>query len=188
MLQLCGEVGYAQASVAAVVARSGSNRARFYTAWEGKAQCYATAYEDAAEELRRRLLASCSDAGDWVTGISRGLLELAAYTDEDPALAAGVIAEVHVAGDGPLGKRDELAADLARAVDRARADIKNERRQPPPATAAFVVAAVEAAVVRSLAEKRSLVDSVPALLWIAVSCYFGAFAADRAVRRLARTK
>jgi hypothetical protein len=112
----------------------------------------------------------------------RALLELADYAAEDPALAAGVFSEVHVAGGVALRKRVELAKRLARAVDSARKETRDERHDPPEATADFIVAAIEAAVIKSLQEETSLSEVVPDLLFIAVSLYFGASTARRAIR------
>jgi AcrR family transcriptional regulator len=182
ILELSGEVGYERASVAAVVARGGSSLARFYATWSGKADCYSSAYEAEATALGERLVAGCSEAADWTTGMRLGLRVLEAYTAEDPALAAGLIEQVHIAGGPALDKHDELVATLARAVDRARAEITSDLPQPPPATAGFIVAAIEAAVIKSLAEGRSLRLSLPSLLYIAVGCYFGAAAARRAIK------
>jgi AcrR family transcriptional regulator len=181
VLQLSGEVGYEQASVAVVVARSGSNLTSFYRTYAGKAACYAAAYDSAAASLCTRLLAASRGAPDWTAAMKRALLELEAYASEDPALAAGVIAEVHVAGGTALARRAEIAAHLARAIDRGPA---GSPRQPPsrPSTARFLIEAIEAAVVRSLADKTELREVLPGLLFLAVAIYFDASEASRQVR------
>jgi AcrR family transcriptional regulator len=181
VLQLSGEVGYRQATVAAIVERGGTNLFRFYETYAGKEQCYAAAYASAAEDLCERLLGSCAEAPDWTEGIRQALLELSAFTADDPRFAAGVIGEVHVAGGAALEKRDEVAAQLSQAVDRARYKVPL-KRQPPALTPVFVVSAIEATVIKALAEERPLGELVPTLLFIAVACYFGSEAARRAVK------
>jgi AcrR family transcriptional regulator len=181
MLEICGEVGYERATVASVLERSGSNLARFYDSWSGKAGCYETAYAAAADALSVRLLSACAEAPDWSSGMKQALKELACFTAEDPALAAGLVREVHVVGGPALIRRDELAGRLAQAVDRAREAPGRLRPGPPPATAAFVIQGIEAAVVRGLADKQPPEESLPGLLFLAVSLYFGAEKAQRVV-------
>jgi AcrR family transcriptional regulator len=182
MLQLCGEVGYEQTTVASVIERSGSNRSRFYNTYSGKAQCFELAYERAAEDLCGRLLATCKGAADWTTGMRLAVEELEAFTTEDPALARGLIAEVHVAGGAALARHTELVAGFVEAVDRARRERGRPDPEPPPATADFVVDSIEATVIRSLVEGKALREELPGLLFLAVSSFFGAAAARRAVR------
>jgi AcrR family transcriptional regulator len=181
LLQVSGEVGYEAASVAAVVGRSGSNLVRFYRAYLGKSDCYAAAYESAAEDLCGRLLDACRQAPDWSTGMKRALLELDTFAADDPALARGVLTEVHVAGGKALKCRTETVARLSRAVDLARRDA-GDRPPPPASTARFVVASIESAVVRALTEKIRLREILPALLFIAVASYFDIDEAQRQVR------
>ncbi len=182
ILQLSGEVGYERTTVASVVKRSRTNLARFYDIYGGKRNCYESAYEHAAEDLCARLMARGADAPDWTSGMAAALRELVAYATEDRDMAAGVIEQVHVAGGEALARRDELVSRLSRAVDRARATGLGLQPSPPPATAEFVVQGIEAAVIRYLAEERPLEEMLPGLLFIAVSCYFGAAAARQAVK------
>jgi AcrR family transcriptional regulator len=181
LLRLSGEVGYQQASVAVVLGRSGWNLTSFYRAYSGKAACYAAAYDSAATALCARLLAACKAAPDWPAAMKTGLLELSAYTAEDPALAAGLLVEVHVADGAALERRAELVARLARAVDRGR-QATRQQSPPRPVTPVFVVEAIEAAVARSLADGTPLREALPGLLFIAVASYFDASEAARQVR------
>lgn len=181
LLQLSGEVGYANAGVAAVVARSGSNLARFYRTYTGKAACYAAAYESAAGSLCTRLLDACAEAPDWGAGLKRALLELDSYAREDRALARGVIVEVHAADGAALARREDIVGRLAGAVDKVRAQALREP-SPPPRVAYFLIEAIEAAVVRSLAEGGDLREALPGLLFLVVSSYFDPAEAARHVR------
>lgn len=182
ILQLSGERGFEGATVASVLERSGSTRHRFYETWPSKERCYAEAYESAVENLYTQMRATCTEAPDWASGMRRGLRDLAAFVERDPQLAAGLLVEVHTAGGPALAKRDEVIQQLAGLVDRARLDAGLGQDLPPPATAIFVVYSIEAAVIRTLAERRPLRGVLPDLLFIAVAPYFGAPVARRAVR------
>jgi AcrR family transcriptional regulator len=183
VLQLSGMLGYEQASVAAIVARSGSNLFRFYDTFAGKEGCYAQAYTHAADDLGARLLSRCEGGPSWIDGMRGALVELAAFVAEDHDLAAGVIREVHVAGGDALAKREQIIGRLTRAVDLARLEPGSSRHDPPPVTSSFVVASIESTVIRTLSEERQLEEILPALLFIAVSSYFGGDAARRALRK-----
>jgi AcrR family transcriptional regulator len=182
VLRLSGELGYESTSVVAIVARSGSNLFRFYDTFAGKEGCYAEAYGRAADDLGTRLLSHCGRGPSWIDGVRGALIELAAFVAEDRDLAAGVIREVHVAGGSALEKRERIIERLSRAVDRARLEAEPSRYNPPPITSLFVIDAIESTVIRALSEKRQLEETLPALLFIAVSCYFGADAARQALR------
>jgi AcrR family transcriptional regulator len=182
VLQLSGELSYEHTSVVAIVARSGSNLFRFYDTFAGKESCYAEAYAHAADDLGTRLLSRCRGGPSWIDGMRAALIELAAFVAEDRDLAAGVIREVHVAGGDSLEKREQIIERLSRAVDRARLEPEPSRYNPPPITSLFVIDAIESTVIRTLSEKRRLEEVLPALLFIAVSSYFGGDAARQALR------
>lgn len=110
-----------------------------------------------------------------------GLGELARFVDEDPELAAGLIAEVHVAGGTALVVRSEVVERLSRAVDRARREIPDA---PPPVTSRFIVGAIESTVIRTVLDRGSLTAELPALLYMAIFYYFGPEAACREVEDL----
>jgi AcrR family transcriptional regulator len=181
LLQLSGERGYGSASVDAVVTRSESNRSRFYATYASRADCYASAYERAMGVLEERVLAPCAAAPDWTTGMGAALEEMEGFIDEDPAVAAGVIREVHVAGGAALSERRAFVERLATAIDRARDEGSEADCAPPPATPLFVIAAIEATVIRNLTEGRPVREALGGLFFLAVASYFGTPAARQAL-------
>ncbi len=182
ILRLSGERGYGAASIAAVIERSGSNRARFYKTWDGKEDCYLSAYRGVAEDLSARVLAACGEAPDWTAGVRAALGELEAFVEEDRAAAAGVIREVHVAGGAALARREALAGGIAGAIDRVRQEGPLPRRFPPQRTSAFVLAAIEATVIRSLNDGRALRGVLGGAFYLTVASYLGGPAAQRALQ------
>jgi hypothetical protein len=182
VLQLSGELGYEEAGVRAVIERSGSSRFRFYRTWEGKAECYASAYATAAEDLCARMLAPCEMAADWTTGIGVALGELEAFVEEDRATAAGVIREVHVAGGAALARRNEIAGRIAAAIDTVRQETADPLRVPPKLTSTFVLTAVEATVIRTLNDGRRLREALGGAFYLTVASYLGVPAAHKAMQ------
>jgi len=187
-LEACGERGYRDATVQDVIDRYGGNRAQFYRHFGSKAECYAAAYEFEVER-RYALLADRAEAQPgWrraLVAVLEGLAELAI---ERPALARGLLVEVHVAGGPALLKRLEVFERLTRAVDSARRETES-RHSPPPVTATFMVGAIEASVTSALTrrEPADFAAAVPELAQMVLAAYFGDEIAggDSAVRRAA---
>jgi AcrR family transcriptional regulator len=186
MLELVGERGYAGVTIAAVLARSGSNRAQFYASFKSKDACFEAAYGAAVDELIERLLRRCSAGLPWAAAIRAALEELAAFTSAEPDLARGVFSEAGPAGGPVRAKRQEVLAQLTAAVDRARQEIRDPHPSPPRGAATFVVSAIEAAVIKFLSEpaQPNFRTEVPDLLHMAVGLYFGDEAAKAEVRKL----
>jgi AcrR family transcriptional regulator len=185
-LGLSGEVGYAQMTVEGLLEASDSNRDRFYAAFAGKAECYLAGYEAGIEELSARLLAAGAAAPSWPAGMRAALVELAGILAAEPSLAAGLLAEVFAAGGAALAKRKEVFERLSRAIDRARRETHPSRHSPPPVTSDFILNAIEATTLKSLAagEAGQFARQLPGLLLLAIGAYFGPEAAWAEVRRL----
>jgi AcrR family transcriptional regulator len=185
ILELSGERGYQNFTVAELLARSGSNRSRFYASWAGKEDCFVSAHAAAADRLMARLLGAGGAAEDWGAGVADALVELGAFTAEAPGLAAGLIGEVHVVGGAALEKRDEVLGHLAQALDRGRDGAPGSDHVPPAATSMLILNAIEASVLRALARRGRLSDELPGLLFLSLVYYRGMREARRAAARLA---
>lgn len=175
MLCSCGDLGYRNTSVQAVIDRYGGHRVQFYSLFASKAECYAAAYEAHARSLCEELLGAAAAAGgNWRDGLAAALAELARFAAERPALARGLLVQVHVAGEPALRKRGEVIERLARAIDSARRET-GSRHSPPPETAMFMVGAIESAVVSALTKgtEASLAsEAMPELVRIVSGAYF----------------
>lgn len=185
ILELSGERGFANFTIADLMARSGSNRSRFYSTWEGKEDCFVSAHAAAADELLERLLAACRARSDWDSGVACALIELNAFTAEAPSLAAGLIGEVHAVNDVALEKRGEVIARLSRALDIGREGVTGTAQPPPASTATLVLNAIEACVVRALRDRGRLADVLPDLLFFVLVYYRDPIEARRATARFA---
>jgi AcrR family transcriptional regulator len=185
-LELSGEIGYRRMTVRGLLAASDSHRDRFYAAYADKAECYAVGYAAAIEELAARLLGACAEESDWPAAVRAALVSLDEFVAAEPTLAKGLLAEVHVAGGAALAKRKEVFERLSRAIDRARRETDPSRHSPPPVTSDFILSAIEAAALRSLAadEADQFAHQVPGLLLLAIGPYFGHDVAWAEIRRL----
>ncbi len=141
MLEACGERGYRDVTVQDVIDRYGGSRHEFYAHFPNKGECYADAYEFEIERRYDELMEAIAAEDTWAEGVLTGLLRTAAFLDERPALARGLLVEVHVAGGRALRKRAEMIARLTQKMDEARSDL-DEDTAPPPITAAFVLGSI----------------------------------------------
>ncbi len=173
-LSTSGELGFRRMTVRAVIERYDGYRLQFYTHYASAAECYAVAHAVHLERLERRLLDAGAAAESWRAGLRAALTELAGFARSDPALARGLLLEVHVAGEPALVRRQEALERLSRALDSARRET-GSRHSPPPLTAPFMVSAIESAVVRALAsrEPERFARSIPELERLVSAAYFG---------------
>ena len=142
MLEVCGERGYRRASVQNVLDRCGASRRQFYSHFRSKSDCYAAAYEIEIERRYAALVGARARKDLGPGGRHRSPGNGRAPGDA-ARLARGLLIEVHVAGGRAMGKRAEILARLAEALDGARED-PGVRHSPPPLTSAFMLGAIEA--------------------------------------------
>jgi AcrR family transcriptional regulator len=178
MLEVCGEKGFRQVAVQDVIDRYDGNRVQFYRHFASKAECYAAAYDAWIGQLADRALDLAKAEHGWRPGLRAGLDELARFAEQGPALARGLLVEVHVAGGPSLRRRAEVGERFARAIDRGRRE-RGADRSPPPITAQFMLGAVESTLTGALiaGEPQAFAAAVPELAHMVVSAYLGEAAA-----------
>jgi AcrR family transcriptional regulator len=174
VLVASGELGYRRATVAATIERYGGHRLQFYEWFGSFAECYAVAHAVHAERLTARILKAGAGPEDWWAGLRAALEELDIFARTKPALARGLLAEVRVAGEPALVQRQKGLERLSRALDSARRET-GPRHSPPPLTAAFMVSAIEACMVRALTkcEPEGFHRAIPELEQLIGAAYFG---------------
>ena len=178
MLAACGEKGYRRVAVQDVIERYEGNRVQFYRHFSSKADCYAAAYEEEIERLHDRVRDVAAAEGGWLPGLRAGLAELAAFAEEQPLVARGLLVEVHVAGGPALRRRAEVHERVVAAIDGGRAE-NGARPSPPPITAQFMAGAIESTLTGALAagDPGAFAAAVPELAHMVVAAYLGADAA-----------
>lgn len=154
MLLTVGERGYANTSVRAVAERARISQDRFHRRFGGKQECFARAYEEAAERLAAQVLAAGRDAGEWREGFRAGLAELLAFVAEQPLQARALLLEVRAARGDAWVKHQEVIARLTAALETAR-DQPGARPGASPMTAGFVAGAIEESICVELAAGRA---------------------------------
>lgn len=161
MLLTVGEQGYAKTSVREVAERARITQDRFHRRFGSKQDCFARAYEEAAQRLAADVLDAGRGAASWREGFRVGLAELLRTVAEQPLLAKALLLEVRAARGGAWVKHQELVERLTAALATAR-DQPGARPNSSPMTAGFVAGAIEESICIELAAGRS--DEVEHLL------------------------
>jgi len=174
MLLTVGAVGYERASVQEIADRSGISRDQFQRRFGSKEECFARAYEEAADRLCEDLLEAGRKAPDWRHGFRAALAELLHTVAEQPLLAQALLIEVRAARGEAWEKHQQVEERLIRAVDSARAE-PDVLPSVSPLTAGFMVGAIEESIGLELGAGRAaeIERLLPDLSHLVVLNYFG---------------
>ncbi|MGH2880062.1 MAG: TetR family transcriptional regulator [Solirubrobacteraceae bacterium] len=190
MFDVACERGVAEVTVAHVVSRSGVSRRTFYEAFGDREQCFLAALEQAVSHAAERVLPAYRAESSWRERIRAGLVALLCFLDEEPVVGRLLVAESLAAGPRALACRTRVLAQVTRAIDEGREELK-AGVEPPPLTAEGIVGGALAIVHARLsatpgdAEPRraALVELAAPLMSMIVLPYLGAAAARRELAR-----
>ena len=180
----CGELGFRETSVRAILEHSGGHRAQFYQHFESKEDCFAQAYAVWIERLCVSVLEAAATTPGWEAGVREAIVRLFQFVTERPAIARALFVEVQIAGEPALARHEAAVERLAAAIDSARAEI-DPAEAPPEATGVFVVGGIESCVCEALGagDPGRLWDALPELMHFAAGSYFGKEEAEGAFER-----
>lgn len=179
MFKSVTEIGYRSLTVQNVLARAGISRPTFYEQFEDKEDCFLSAFDTAAKQMRERIGTAVeeTDKGGWQDRMRAGITALLRYVAEEPDAARAVIVEARASSPAGLLRRDALLDEYATCIDSL---VREELSEPPSAIAAAgVVGGIESVLYARL--RRNDVDDLdsllPSLMYFAVLAYAGQSAA-----------
>jgi AcrR family transcriptional regulator len=160
-MRIVAEKGYAATTVAALTAEAGISRTTFYELFVDKEACFLAAYDNAVDQLVRRISAAYEAQERWPDQARAGLATLLEALAADPAQAR--LALVDVAAAGPAAQRRFRAAvqRLTPFFDEGR-DFAPNGRALPPNVSRMAAGAVVGLIADELVAGR--VDELPGLL------------------------
>lgn len=184
VLLACGELGYREASVRAILAHSGGHRAQFYKDFASKEDCFAQAYAVWIERLCVSVLEAAATTPGWEGGVKAAIVRLFQFVTARPAIARALFVEVQIAGEPALARHEAAVERLAAAIDSVRADI-DPAEAPPEATGVFVVGGIESCAAEALSagDPGRVWDALPELMHFAAGSYLGKEEAEGAFER-----
>lgn len=154
MLLTVGEKGYANATVREVAERARTSEDRFHRRLGSKEECFARAYEQAAEALAAELDEARAEADSWRGAFRAGLAALLGFVAEQPLKAKALLLEVRAARGRAWRTHQELVEQATAALETAR-EQPGGRPDSSPMTAGFVVGAIEESLSIELAAGRA---------------------------------
>jgi AcrR family transcriptional regulator len=184
VLVACGEQGFRETSVRAILEHTGGHRAQFYQHFESKEDCFAQAYAVWIERLCVSVLEAAATAPGWEAGVREAIVRLFQFVTQRSAIARALFIEVQIAGEPALARHEAAVERLAAAIDSARVDI-DPVEAPPEATGVFVVGGIESCVSEALSagDPSRVWNALPELMHFAAGSYLGKEAAEGAFER-----
>jgi AcrR family transcriptional regulator len=174
MLLTAGTLGYEAATLQEVAGRAGVTRTQFQRYFGSREECFAAAYEAAADELVEDLLEAGRQAPNWRLGLRAALAELLRFVAEQPLLAKALVLEVRAARGEAWVKHQQLVDRLIAAIDSARSE-PGALPTASPMTAGFMVGAIEESIAMEIGAGRAAEAArlLPDLAHLIVLNYFG---------------
>jgi AcrR family transcriptional regulator len=197
MVEVSGERGAANVTVAHVVERAGVSRRTFYELFRDRDGCFLAAFEDAIERAERCALDAYDPSARWAVRIASALQALLSFLDAEPGIGHLLIVDSLGAGAGALARRRGVLAQIVAVVDEGRAQTSSGAKLPPLTAEGVVGGALSVLHARLLARASpaggdpgagepapgSLVELTGPLMGMIVLPYLGQAAARRQLAR-----
>jgi AcrR family transcriptional regulator len=173
------ELGWANVTVADVVARSRISRRTFYETFANREECLAAVFEDILAAVLGELARSGLEGLEWRERVRGGLWTILAFLDREPVLARVLVVQALSGGPEVLMRREEVLGRLASVVEEGRESPRGERCTP--LTAEGLVGAAFGIVYARLlkGQRRPLTELSGELMGMIVLPYLGQGAARR---------
>ncbi len=137
--------GYPAVSVADVLKRARVSRATFYEHFSNKEECFATAYETAADVLATQVTEHASVETDLFSALRRGMSAYCAVLSNDLSVARALIIEIDGAPPAIRQRRAQNMrewAEMLEVIARAEADRDKPHLSVPQRAGAAAVGAI----------------------------------------------
>jgi AcrR family transcriptional regulator len=164
MVEVAGERGAANVTVAHVVARAGISRRTFYELFEDREDCFLAAFDHALEQAAVRVLPAYESQSAWREQIRAALTALLGFLEDEPGLGALLVVDALGAGPRALARRTEVLDVLITKLDEGpgssgRGEAKTPRKPPAPLTAEGIVGAVFAVIHARILDQQNTTNA-----------------------------
>jgi AcrR family transcriptional regulator len=190
--ELVAGSGLEAATVGRVCEQAGVSRRTFYELFADREACLLAAFDQAVEQITRKIATAHARRGRWRERVHSALLLLLEQLDAQPDVARLCVVEVPRAGPGVVERRRSVLEALAVAVDGGRTESR-VGSEPPPLTAQVAVGGALSVIHARLLEQeredapRPLVELTGPLMAMIVHPYLGPSAARKELERPAPT-
>ncbi len=174
MAEVIAKRGYQGTTIEHIVKRAGVSRATYYEYFENREACLLAGFDEAVEELRRRIAAAMEAEQEWPLRIRAGLTAFLEFVAEDPALARTCLLELVTAGPRAMERYEQALASFAPAFARGRelaADADELPETLEESIAGGIVWMVHQRLLRGEADE--VLGLLPTMLEFALAPYLG---------------
>ena len=183
MVEVVGERGASEVTVAHVVGRAGVSRRTFYELFTDGQACFMEAFDHALARAAERVRPAYESSERWRERIRASLTELLAFLDDEPVTGRLLIVESLGAGAKALERRGHVLAQMIGAVDAGRKEAKAGPHLTPLAAEGAVGGALSVLHARVLDGSRQLMELTNPLMSMIVLPYLGPAAARSELSR-----
>ena len=173
------ELGWANTTVADIVARSRISRRTFYETFANREECLSAVLEDILGVIAGELAVAGLDGLAWRERVRQGLWTILAFFDREPVLARVCVVQAMSGSPGVLARREEVLGRLVAVVDEGRRSSRATRCTA--LTAEGLVGAAFGIVYARLlkGQRQPLTELLGELMGMIVLPYLGPAAARR---------
>jgi len=177
------EHGYAELSVAQIIAAAGISRTTFYQHFENKRECVLVAHEQAFDRLAAELESSCAAESEWPEKVAAALSTVIAFAVQKPEQARLLLLEV-LAADSVLARQARASNEILVDLMRKGRELCPEADTLPQLTERALVSGTTAVISRRLLhdEADELAALAPELIELNLIPYVGSAEAARAAK------
>jgi len=169
-----GEKGYAEATVADILERSGVSRKTFYDLFTNKEDCFLVAYEQLIDNLANAAADASGQSGSWPERMRLGLKAVLDLIADQPAAARVGLVEVLAAGPRALERYDHAVRRFIPLFEQGRSESPYGEQLPSNISEAVLGGIAQVLYLRVLAgETATLPDALDELLYFALVPYLG---------------
>jgi AcrR family transcriptional regulator len=184
MVEIAGEQGLAEATVARVVARAGVSRRTFYELFEDREECFLAAFDAAVAQASRYAHDAYDPEARWAERIRAAVTGLLSFLDIERGLGRLLLVGSLGAGPAALDRRRRVLGQMVSFVDEGHVAAR-AGSEPTPLTAEGIVGGALSVVHTRLVGdgQGRLVELVNPLMSMIVLPYLGPAAARGELER-----
>jgi AcrR family transcriptional regulator/DNA-binding MarR family transcriptional regulator len=156
MVEVCGERGAGNVTVAHVVARAGISRRTFYELFADGEDCFLAAFDHALEQAASVVIPAYESKGAWREQVRAALTALLGFLEDESGLGMLLVVDALGAGPRALARRTSVLGILIDTVDQGRSEGKSGK-EAPPLTAEGIVGAVFSVIHARLLEQQATI-------------------------------
>jgi len=176
MITVVANKGYAETTVADIIAAAGVSRATFYEQFSDKEDCFLAAYGTVMERMLEYVAEGFTErrSGDWADQIRGGIGALLTYLATNPVAARVGIVEGFGAGARARDRYQKAVSSFFPFTDAAR-EGSSDPAGIPPKTARLAVGGISTLMFNEAAAGRAedLPKRLPEMVYLVVSLYLG---------------